>query len=70
MAWTSGKAAADLGSLLALVTGERGAPRRGCWPGKDEAKDLRRCWPDPSDLPAGDIRPEDAMRKIMRGRSR
>ena len=68
MAWISGKAAADLGSLLGLATGKTAGTRRGCWPGENEAADRRGCWPDPRDLPAGDIRPEDAIRKIARGR--
>ena len=76
MAWTSGKAATDLGSLLGLATGRRAAASRGCWPGEGDqsgtrpgdAEDRRGCWPDASDLPSGDIRPADAIRKIIRGR--
>jgi hypothetical protein len=76
VAWTSGKAAADLGSLLGLATGRPGRARRGCWPGEGDksdnrpgdAKERRGCWPDASDLPTGEIRPADAIREIMRGR--
>lgn len=76
MAWTSGKAAADLGSLLELATGGRAATRRGCWPGEGDrsdtrpgdAKKRRGCWPDASDLPSGSVRPAEAIDKIIRGR--
>jgi hypothetical protein len=76
VAWISGKAAADLGSLLGLATGKRAATRRGCWPGEGDrsdarpgdATDRRGCWPDASDLPSGEVRPSDAIGKIMRGR--
>ena len=70
MAWISGKAAADLGSLLGLAKGKTAQTRRGCWPGENEASDQRGCWPDPIDLPPGEIRPEDAIRDILRGRRR
>ena len=76
VAWITGKAAADLGSLLGLATGEKAAGSRRCWPGRGDrpdarpgdAKGRRGCWPDASDLPSGDIRPAEAIRKIIRGR--
>jgi hypothetical protein len=70
VAWISGKAAADLGSLLGLATGERPAGSRRCWPGEGDraAKKRRGCWPDPSDLPSGDVRPAEAIGDIIRGR--
>lgn len=63
---TGGKPAADLGSLLGLVTGRKAEPPRGCWPAEGETKHRRGCWPNASDLPSDDVRPEDAIRKIMR----
>ncbi len=73
MAWTGGKAA-DLRALLSVATGRKPATGRGCWPGEDDRPDARpggvkerRCWPDASDLPRGDISPADAIRKIARG---
>lgn len=76
VAWTSGKAAADFGSLLGLATGKRAATRRRCWPGEGDrsdtrpgdAKNRRRCWPEASDLPSGNVPPAEAIDKIMRGR--
>lgn len=85
MAWTRGKAAADLSSLLGLAVARDpagGNPGgRGCWPGEadrsdsrpGDAKDRRGCWPGASDLrsadlPLGDLRPADAIRKITRAR--
>lgn len=76
VAWISGKAAADLGSLLGLATGERATASRRCWPGEGDrsdarpgdAKKRRGCWPDPSDLPSGDVRPAEAIGDIIRGR--
>ena len=69
MAWISGKAAADLGSLLGLATGERATASRRCWPGEgDRSKKRRGCWPDPRDLPSGDVRPAEAIGDIIRGR--
>ena len=77
MAWTSGKAAADiadLSSLLGLTTGKNTSQRGGCWPGEGDrsgirsGKERRGCWPDASDLPSDDISPAEALRKILRGR--
>ncbi len=76
MTRTSGKVAADLGSLLGMITGRKPATGRRCWPGPRELPDVRRgqakvrrgCWPDPRDLPRDDISPEEAIKKIARGR--
>lgn len=66
MAWTR--------FLLDVATGRMPATGRGCWPSEDDRPDARpggrkerRCWPDASDLPRGDIKPADAVRKIARG---
>ncbi|HUD40200.1 MAG TPA: hypothetical protein VMR14_25135 [Streptosporangiaceae bacterium] len=54
------------------------AAGRGCWPGGDSGADSsaanaaagRGCWPDSDDRARGDVRPAEAILRILRGLAR